>query len=303
MFLSQVKQFPKTEWWRYLLGTSIIFSAYFLGQIPLILAWIYKKGNFKNVQNSTQKELMTLLDENIMLFFALLMFVFTLFGIIITLKIHSQSFTKLITGRTSIAWKRILFSFSIISLFVIISTLIDFKNNPQDYLWNFKWTPFIILTFIVVFLMPIQTSVEEFIFRGYLMQGIASITESKWLALLVTSLLFGFMHFSNPEVEKLGIYAKLFYIGTGFFLGIITLMDNGMELALGFHAANNLITALLVTTEYSVIQTPAILKQTVEPEVGIVILLPLLILYPMLLFIFSKKYKWTHWKTHLFGAL
>jgi hypothetical protein len=32
----------------------------------------------------------------------------------------------------------------------------------------------------------------------------------------------------------------VYYIGTGLFLGI-TLMDEGMELALGFHAANNLV--------------------------------------------------------------
>jgi hypothetical protein len=32
----------------------------------------------------------------------------------------------------------------------------------------------------------------------------------------------------------------VYYIGTGLFLGILTLMDE-MELALGFHAANNLV--------------------------------------------------------------
>jgi hypothetical protein len=32
----------------------------------------------------------------------------------------------------------------------------------------------------------------------------------------------------------------VYYIGTGLFLGILTLMDEGMELALGFHA-NNLV--------------------------------------------------------------
>ena len=32
----------------------------------------------------------------------------------------------------------------------------------------------------------------------------------------------------------------IYYIGTGFLFGIMTLMDEGTELALGFHAANNL---------------------------------------------------------------
>jgi hypothetical protein len=42
----------------------------------------------------------------------------------------------------------------------------------------------------------------------------------------------------------------VYYIGTGLF-GILTLMDEGMELALGFHAANNLVGALLVTSDWS----------------------------------------------------
>jgi hypothetical protein len=49
-----------------------------------------------------------------------------------------------------------------------------------------------------------------------------------------------FSTFGNPEVSKLGILCLCYYIGTGF-LRILTLMDEGMELALGFHAANNLV--------------------------------------------------------------
>jgi len=303
MFLAQAKKFPKTEWWRYGLGFIIIAFSYAIGQIPLFIAWILKKGSLNELQNTPQRDLMGILDDNTTLFFALLMFVFTLGGILIALKIHSQSFKQLVTARKSISWKRVFFSFGLLTIFVITSTLLDYNTNPEDYKWNFELKPFLILLLIAGLLMPIQTSVEEFVFRGYLMQGLAKITESRWLPLIFTSLVFGAMHFANPEVDKLGIYAKLFYIGTGLFLGILTLMDDGMELALGFHAANNLITALLITADYSVIQTPAILKQVVEPEVGITILMPLLILYPILLFIFAKTYKWTNWKNRLLGTL
>jgi len=303
MFLTQVKNFPKTEWWRYIIGFLIIGLFYGIGQVPLFMAWIAKKGRFEALQNVPQRDLMGILDKNTTLFLALLMFVFTLFGILIALKIHSQSLKQLITSRKSIAWKRVFLSFSLIGLFIIISTIVDYNVNPQDYEWNFKLQPFLILLLIGGVLLPIQTSVEEFIFRGYLMQGFGIITKMRWIPLLLTSFIFGALHFSNPEVAEFGIYAKLFYIGTGLFLGILTLMDDGMELALGFHAANNLISALIVTADYSVIQTPAILKQTVKPEVGLTILMPLLIVYPILLFIFAKKYKWNNWKERLFGVL
>ncbi len=80
-------------------------------------------------------------------------------------------------------------------------------------------------------------------------------------------------------------------------------MDEGIELALGFHAANNLIGALLVSTDWSVFQTNSILKDISDPSAGIDIILPVIIIYPLLLFIFSKKYNWTNWQEKLTGNI
>jgi membrane protease YdiL (CAAX protease family) len=55
------------------------------------------------------------------------------------------------------------------------------------------------------------------------------------------------MHFGNPEIDKLGPLLMVSYVSMGFFFGIITLMDEGLELALGYHAGNNLLISLLVT--------------------------------------------------------
>jgi hypothetical protein len=152
-------------------------------------------------------------------------------------------------------------------------------------------------------MIPIQTSVEELVFRGYLMQGFANLLYNKWFPLVMTSIIFGVMHIANPEVQKLGYITMVYYIGTGLFLGIITLMDDGMELSLGFHAANNLVGALLVTTDWSAFQTHSILKDVSEPNAGMDIVIPLIIVYPILLLIFSKLYGWTNWKEKLTGNL
>ena len=111
------------------------------------------------------------------------------------------------------------------------------------------------------------------------------------------------MHIANPEVEKLGLGIMVYYIGTGFFLGILTLMDEGLELALGFHAANNLITALLVTADWTAFQTNSIFKDVSEPALGWDVLIPVFVVYPLLLLYFSKKYGWKNWKDRLFGRV
>lgn len=86
-------------------------------------------------------------------------------------------------------------------------------------------------------------------------------------------------------------------------LGIMALMDEGIELSLGFHAANNLLTALLVTADWTAFQTNSIFKDISEPSAGWDVLIPILVIYPLFLFIMAKKYKWTDWKGKLFGKV
>ena len=69
--------------------------------------------------------------------------------------------------------------------------------------------------------------------RGYLLQGIGITTKSRFLAFTIPSILFGLLHFANPEIDKLGNTFIFAYLIMGFFLGLITLMDEGLELALG----------------------------------------------------------------------
>jgi hypothetical protein len=80
-------------------------------------------------------------------------------------------------------------------------------------------------------------------------------------------------------------------------------MDEGIELALGFHAANNLITALLVTSDWTALQTNSLFKDTSMPGGLSEIFIPVFIIFPILLVIFSKKYKWTNWKEKLTGKI
>jgi membrane protease YdiL (CAAX protease family) len=128
-------------------------------------------------------------------------------------------------------------------------------------------------------------------------------SKNKLVPLLMTSVIFGTMHIFNPEIDKMGNIVLVYYIGTGLFLGIITLMDEGMELALGFHAANNFVTALLVTSDWSALQTNSIFKDVSDPSAGLEIIIPVFVIFPLLLLLFSRKYKWSDWKEKLTGDI
>jgi membrane protease YdiL (CAAX protease family) len=247
---------------------------------------------------------MTIFSPNTTLFLMLLIFVSTMIGIVLVVKyLHKLKMIDITTSRDKVDWQRIFFSFSIWSTFTVLSTLAFYFSSPESFVLNFKLVPFLILMLISFTLLPIQTSAEEYIFRGYLMQGLGLLAKNRWFPLIATSLMFGLMHIFNPEVQKMGYIIMVYYIGTGFFLGIITLMDDGMELALGFHAANNITAALLVSSDWSALKTESIFKDISTPSVGFEVLAPVIIIFPILLFIFSKKYKWTNWKEKLTGKI
>ena len=289
---------------KYLLGFFIIALFYVIGQIPLGIALVMKSFGSGKPIPTTDTAMMKVFSPNTTLFLMLLIFVFTMFGIIIVVKyLHKLRLIDIITSREKVDWKRIFFAFSIWGLFTLCSTFLFYYVSPESFIFNFKPVPFLILLIISITMLPIQTSTEEFIFRGYLMQGFGILAKNRWVPLLITSAAFGLMHIMNPEVEKMGYIIMVYYIGTGLFLGIITLMDDGMELALGFHAANNIVTALLVTAEWSALQTESVFKDISTPSAGLEILVPVFIIFPILLFIFSKKYNWTNWKEKLTGKI
>ncbi|MCX2839568.1 CPBP family intramembrane metalloprotease [Salinimicrobium sp. MT39] len=302
MFIQQAYK-GKTEWWRYVIGLVIIFLGWQLfGALPWFGAVILEAG--PDVLTLSQEEWMRVLDSNLNFFLLLLSFAVGLAALLFVVKyLHAQSIKDATTSRKKVDWGRFFFGFSIVAVFTVVTTLIDYNMQPEDYLWNFKTVPFLILAAIALIMVPLQTSFEEYLFRGYLMQGIGVLAGNRWVPLVITSVIFGSLHLFNPEVEKLGYIIMVYYIGTGFLLGIMTLMDEGMELALGFHAGNNLVGALLVTADWTAFETNSVLKDVSNPEAGLDILLPIVIVYPIFLFLMARTYRWTNWKERLFGKV
>ncbi len=307
MYIAQVDKVLH-DFWRYLIGIGIVIFGIVAFSMPHMVAIAIKTMN-GSVDESRLEDtayLMSLFEPNLNLIFVLLPFAGGLVFLLLTVKLlHRQTIRMLTTAREKIDWNRIWFAFlfwGVISTGLIFG---DYYFNPEGYVNNFNLIPFLILAVIAILLVPLQTSFEEYFFRGYLMQGIGLLVKNKWIPLVITSAIFGLLHIANPEVDKLGYVILVYYIGTGFFLGITTLMDEGLELAIGFHAANNLFTALLVTADWTAFQTHSVFKDMSDPTVlgTHEIIVPVFIIFPILLFIFSKKYKWTNWKEKIFGAV
>jgi membrane protease YdiL (CAAX protease family) len=96
-----------------------------------------------------------------------------------------------------------------------------------------------IAALLCVALFPLQAAGEELIFRGWLTQTLGQLVRRRWLIVLIVGVLFalvhGFVH---------GSYAFFVYLAMSFGLSALTLRDQRIELAMGVHAANNIIVVL-----------------------------------------------------------
>lgn len=237
------------------------------------------------------------LDKNWVLLLELGMFVSAFLFFIIGLKyIHLKTITSVLTGYQKFRFKRFYFAFLIWGCGLILFVLGDFILNTDNFSINFNVNGFILSAIIMCFFMPIQTGIEEIIFRGYLIQGLSQVLKNGIIPIMITSFVFSLAHMSNPEVKEYGWQIMFFYYFLfALFLGCITLIDEGLELAFGIHFANNLISSLLINSKSSVIKTYSIFETKSENltlEIWVWLLMATIIF-----FIFKMKYNWCNFKT------
>ena len=275
----------------YLLGIALIISVYLLGSYFLILdlQWNFGIESFDGV---SQKEIVRILGNNRFLAWLIVPFLFVaLFLVIHTKFVHKRTVLSIFSGRKTFDWKRVLFSFSL--LFSVLSLFLFIQFLSSDSLiFQFDLQKFIPLFFIAIFLLPIQTSCEELLFRSYILQGIKLRTKKNSIAVLISGIMFGAIHIGNPEIAKIGYHIIVYYMLVGVFLALISLFDNGIELALGYHAANNVFAALMITNNWQAFQTDAVFMDNADPGMGLDTIFGILFILPLVFFIFYKKYKW-----------
>ncbi len=289
----------RLEVWMVLLTTLVVGGVFILNFVMYLLT--------DPEDMELAYEMMKEWSPNFTLIINLVPFAVLLVLLFILVKfVHQRSILSLTTSRLKVDWKRILFSFLMVTIFTLVTFGISYYYDSSNIELQFNASKFAILFLISIVLFPFQIGLEEYLFRGYLMQHLGVIVKNKWFPLIFTSVIFGIAHSANPEVAEIGFFQMMiFYVGTGLLLGIMTLMDEGLELALGFHLGNNLLAALLITSDWSALQTDAIFKNTAEQAESTIleIILPVLIVYPIMLLILSKKYGWKNWRDKLFGAV
>lgn len=234
----------RNDWWRYLLGAATIaFFWLVLGYVPYLLL----------VHAGLSDPPFDFVAINLSIFMMLA-------GLAATVKlIHRRSLRSLISPDECIDWARIARGAGVWALLATAVALVEHLAYPGRYYLSFDPARFFMFMALVFALTPLQSAVEELVFRGYVIQGLGLLTRRPLAIAVLSSIVFTLPHLLNPEVREHGaIIMAANYFAIGMLLATVALRDGRLELAIGLHAANNVFLALVANYEGSALMTESV---------------------------------------------
>lgn len=271
---------------RFIASASVIVYFYFfiggiIASIPLIFILFTNRQAFFDpiIMTDTMGFLEKYVSGMSNYIFTNLSIYCMLAGVFIAVKlIHYRPFTTLITTKSKIQWSRFWIGFFVYGSLVSLGTLIDYFISPETYSITFDASKFWIALPLILIMTPIQTTTEELVFRGYVIQSFGLKIKNGIILSVISGVLFTLPHLMNPEIyasNKLGAFSTictiLNYFVVGAVLALITIKTNSLEIAMGAHAVNNIICFLLVSFPDSALPTNTVFFTTkFEPVSGLI---------------------------------
>lgn len=247
------------SWWRYLLGIVVIAASWIIGGT-------YAYGLVLHLPLGAITEFVAINASILTLGVAV---------VAVVVVLHRRSWRTLVTPYAQIDWRRMVQGAGLWVALALVFCVIEHLLYPGRYAWSLdlqRWLPFALAALL---LTPLQCAAEELVFRGYVIQGLGRLLRNPPALVVLSGLLFAIPHLLNPEVAAYGlaIMAANYFV-MGLFLGAITLRDGRLELAIGAHAGNNLLLALVVRYDDSVFETESVFSAgALDPVYSLITLL------------------------------
>lgn len=307
MFLEQARE-PKNKNWKYLLGLIIIILISSLGSMVHDLAVFADSVYNDKPLPKNGNESISYLPANATLLLLIVSYSIFIAGVYFTARfLHRRSLRSVATGRPKMDWSRIWFGFGVAAAFWTVMNVILYALEPENYILIFKPLPFLIyfsILFVVSLLSALQ---EQYFFRGYMMQGLGSVSGNRWLPLAVVSILHALMYATHPEMIKAGFVPMLVWtLSYSLMLSIVTLMDDGTELAIGLDMGHRLIAQSFFTAPEAFFRPDSIFQMVdlETDDTGHASMLAQVFLFVGIsLWFCYKKYNWSGWREKLSGKI
>jgi membrane protease YdiL (CAAX protease family) len=149
---------------------------------------------------------------------------------------HRRPMRSLVTGAPRFGWGRLALGFAAAFAMFVVLALIggEDPDHPGSLAALLAALP------LIVVFTPLQSAGEELLFRGYVLQASAAFTRSRIAMVAFNGVLFAALHAYNPAAQ-VNILALGGYFLSGAGLALVALRDDGLELPIGGHVANNVV--------------------------------------------------------------
>ncbi len=236
-------------WWRYGLGVVLAFALAML--IALLAATALTlthvlPADFAEAMLDPSHPISFFLTNGAL--FGLLTLAFT-----IAIRIlHGKRFGDIVG-----AWSWPLFGMGLAGWagVLVVLALIDLAIAPTGFRFSAtSQTPRLLL--VALGGLAVQTFAEEFIFRGYITQGLLLATRRAIPAALISGALFGAMHIPNggPQAASAAVF--------GVVMALVAIRTGGIAFTWGLHLTNNLFAAVLLVSDGDAFQgSPGVFTQ------------------------------------------
>jgi membrane protease YdiL (CAAX protease family) len=97
------------------------------------------------------------------------------------------------------------------------------------------WTMFLGTMAMLLVLVPLQASAEEYVFRGWMLQAVGAFMRNPWPAILFQAVLFAAAHGWGTAWGFGGL------VVTGTIAGVLAIRTGGLEAYIALHTMNNLV--------------------------------------------------------------
>jgi membrane protease YdiL (CAAX protease family) len=268
----------QNAWWRYLLCLVLacLLSALMLMAIVvvLMLAHLLPPDLATQVQH----------PEKVTPFFAGIAatFGFLTIGLMLAMAVVHRKRPADVIGQWR--WELFAWGFGVWVIVQTVLSLIDFLIAPRGFVLS-AGPGTLSLAAVAFAAIAIQTFAEEFIFRGYMTQGLLLLLKKPLPTAIVSGLLFGSLHIANGIPQALN--ATVF----GIVCALIAIRAGGIALTFGLHLANNYFGAVVVVSGSDVFKgSPGFVTQTTPQLLWWDLFLAVMVLVTVPWMIFRRRY-------------
>ena len=235
MTLIQYAERGRNTWWRYLCASLLALAiATVLGlaiTVALVLSHVAPPDLADQVSHPTRPAVFFIATG--------ISFACLLVGFALAIRLlHGKAFADLLGDWR---WQAVAAGGAVWFAIQALAAFADFGIAPRTFqLTASGHTLALLLTAAPA--LAVQTFTEEFVFRGYVTQGLLLAIRKPWLAAIGSGLIFGAVHIPNGWPQA--VNATLFGIATAY----IAIETGGIGFTFGIHLVNNLFGAVVVVS-------------------------------------------------------